>query len=104
MLSPAVKKAARERDGYKCTRCGSTDNLEIHHISFGDTIDNVTTLCHTCHRDNHPYIGSAKTCLSLSPEIKRRVQSYMIKRNYRLNKFSYSIVELIEKALDAEGI
>ena len=49
-----------ERDNYKCIRCGTDDNLEIHHLSYikgrnaweyssGDLI----TLCHRCHTETH---------------------------------------------------
>lgn len=58
------RQAVLERDGYKCTMCGSTDNLEIHHIhEFCEhpelvfEISNTITLCHNCHQttDNYGY-------------------------------------------------
>lgn len=47
-----------ERDCYRCTHCGTTTNLEMHHLiplSQGGTnhLDNLTTLCHTCHTTLH---------------------------------------------------
>lgn len=58
----------KQRDGNKCTECGSTVNLEIHHIvprrlGGGNTDDNLVTLCKTCH---------AKT-EKISRRMKRRV-------------------------------
>jgi hypothetical protein len=58
-----LQRDARKRDNYTCQRCGVTQRelgrqLDVHHIrpvsSFVDpndanTIDNVTTLCHSCH-------------------------------------------------------
>lgn len=53
----------KQRDGYKCTECGYPDgfsrrsrNLHAHHIiplsKGGDnSLDNLVTLCHICHRD-----------------------------------------------------
>lgn len=42
-----------ERDGHKCAKCGSADNLELDHIipfsKGGRTIeDNLQALCKTC--------------------------------------------------------
>ena len=49
-----IRLAVLARDGYRCTRCGSTDNLHVHHIHSrrkGGTqqIDNLQTLCESCH-------------------------------------------------------
>jgi 5-methylcytosine-specific restriction endonuclease McrA len=53
-----LRQQARERDHYTCRRCGRHDptgqTLHAHHvapISEGgtDTLDNVVTLCVTCH-------------------------------------------------------
>lgn len=43
-----------ERDGFKCTKCGSAKDLEAHHIiprrkGGADDLDNLTTLCKKCH-------------------------------------------------------
>lgn len=45
--------AVYERDGNKCSTCGTTENLSLDHIhpwSLGgpDTIDNLQTLCRGC--------------------------------------------------------
>jgi 5-methylcytosine-specific restriction endonuclease McrA len=58
-------RAARERDGHQCKRCGDTANLQVHHMipfrSFGyvvgendfyrlaNELSNLITLCQTCH-------------------------------------------------------
>ena len=43
-----------ERDDFKCVRCGSTWDLQVHHIigaaEGGRTVmENLETLCHDCH-------------------------------------------------------
>lgn len=55
---PTFRHEALERDGHRCTQCGSTTDLEIHHITpvaAGGTNapDNLTTLCHDCHAAIH---------------------------------------------------
>lgn len=54
------RKAVLERDGYACTRCGSTDRLEAHHlVRWADcpearvVVENGVTLCCECHKDEH---------------------------------------------------
>lgn len=47
-----------ERDGHRCTLCGATDNLEMHHkvpLSQGGTnhLNNLQTLCDPCHKIIH---------------------------------------------------
>lgn len=51
-----MRDAVLERDGYKCTMCGSVEHLEVHHRdSSGNTerpnneLDNLQTLCSSCH-------------------------------------------------------
>lgn len=49
-----TRKEALERDKYTCQECGSTERLEVHHIipyleSEDDSLENLVTLCKTCH-------------------------------------------------------
>jgi 5-methylcytosine-specific restriction endonuclease McrA len=50
------RKEIIERDGHKCTRCGSTETLHVHHIVPWKASEelrfepsNVITLCDACH-------------------------------------------------------
>lgn len=50
-----VKQDVHERDGHKCVECGSSSQLEAHHVfpvCDGGTpsMDNLVTLCRECHR------------------------------------------------------
>lgn len=52
--------AVKERDGYKCRVCGSSERLNAHHIKYkakvpekATEIDNGITLCRSCHRIAH---------------------------------------------------
>ena len=47
-----------DRDGWRCQLCGSSSELQVHHLRFrsrlgSDTIDNLIALCATCHREQH---------------------------------------------------
>ena len=76
------KAIALERDGYKCTRCGATDNLAMHHKDgSGQTdnpnndLDNLETLCDSCHTLHHnPRFDTTphamKTCLNCGIEFR----------------------------------
>jgi 5-methylcytosine-specific restriction endonuclease McrA len=51
-----VREKAKRRDGHRCRQCGSSENLEAHHVrglaegGSAFTLDNVITLCAACHR------------------------------------------------------
>lgn len=60
VLSEERKKGNRlrgkilERDGYKCRICGSSENLEVHHMQAlvyhgKSKEENLVTLCEECH-------------------------------------------------------
>ena len=68
MLRAKARNAALERDGYRCTRCGKTQEqakaeslrghgLEVHHRSGASVradhhdLDDLLTLCRDCHLD-----------------------------------------------------
>lgn len=57
------RKKIIERDGNKCTKCGATENLQVHHIKPRKTHpelvmdeDNCVTLCILCHIKTDTYL------------------------------------------------
>ena len=53
-----LRERVLERDGWRCQKCGSRTNLEVHHHQFrsrqgDDSEDNLITVCHNCHRAIH---------------------------------------------------
>jgi hypothetical protein len=57
-IAPSVRAAVLARDRHRCTACGSTRFLEIHHVQPRDeggsnTAANLTTLCSRCHQFHH---------------------------------------------------
>ena len=52
-----IKRAQRMKiDNYMC-KCGATENLEVHHITYKNLFDepmiDLETLCHKCHEEKH---------------------------------------------------
>jgi 5-methylcytosine-specific restriction endonuclease McrA len=42
------------RDGWTCQKCGSRDDLEVHHVDLNannNVIGNLLTLCADCHKE-----------------------------------------------------
>jgi len=55
-----TRLAVLARDGYRCTHCGDQDNLHVHHVrprrkSGTNQMDNLQTLCETCHIGTTPW-------------------------------------------------
>lgn len=53
-----LRESVLERDGFKCVKCNSKDNLHVHHkVAMKDggehTADNLMTLCDACHAEEH---------------------------------------------------
>ena len=53
-----LMKRVLERDGWRCQKCGSLENLQVHHKTFrshqgNDSLDNLVTLCAYCHMAEH---------------------------------------------------
>jgi 5-methylcytosine-specific restriction endonuclease McrA len=58
-----------ERDGWQCQNCGSTQQLQVHHLdlrsqSGADEEQNLITLCAECHTRMHRKAGGRKVQLA----------------------------------------
>jgi DEAD/DEAH box helicase domain-containing protein len=91
------RNKARARDGYRCTRCGAPEKDErqhdIHHLrpfrDFGyapglneayqeaNELNNLTTLCHNCHREVEAATGT-RSALSGLGNILRNLAAFML--------------------------
>lgn len=51
------KLRAKLRDNFKCVRCGSTENLRVHHQqgTKSHNLEHLETLCLNCHKAEHGY-------------------------------------------------
>lgn len=63
----SIAETVKDRDGNKCKRCGSNKRLHVHHLSYqhhGDELnhlEDLVTLCRTCHKEVHDEEGTHKT-------------------------------------------
>lgn len=53
-----IRQAVLKRDNYTCQKCGSTNDLHVHHIKYrseggSNDISNLITLCEECHYEIH---------------------------------------------------
>lgn len=63
-VQPELRQMVLERDGGKCVKCGSMENIQCHHIYpvnieplLSADIDNSITLCVECHKEIHKKDG-----------------------------------------------
>lgn len=54
----AVSRAAKERAGWMCALCESSEDLETHHRTYArlgqaGELDDLVVLCGRCHRRHH---------------------------------------------------
>jgi 5-methylcytosine-specific restriction endonuclease McrA len=77
-----LMKKVLERDGWRCRKCGSLEDLQVHHKirrsqQGNDSLDNLVTLCAYCHMAEHgqlSYDSAAMHAVKETPE-RRRQQS-----------------------------
>ena len=50
-VAPSLALGVFRRDGWKCARCGSQKDLELHHLIKKDVARNLMTLCAPCHNE-----------------------------------------------------
>jgi len=57
LVMAELKLRAKMRDDFKCVRCGSTENLRVHHKkgTQSHSLDSLETLCLNCHKAEHGY-------------------------------------------------
>jgi hypothetical protein len=57
-----IRNAVVARDGNKCTKCSSTDNLHVHHLTYDrvgeEELTDLITLCKDCHEATHETVFS----------------------------------------------
>jgi 5-methylcytosine-specific restriction endonuclease McrA len=74
-----LMKRVLERDGWRCQKCGSLENLLVHHkmkrSQLGnDSLDNLVTVCAYCQMEEHGQLSytipAARVCSKPKPRAK----------------------------------
>ena len=74
-----VMKRVLERDDWRCQKCGSLENLQVHHRikrsqQGSDALGNLVTLCARCHMEEHGQLYysvlAARACSKPKPRRK----------------------------------
>ena len=74
-----LMKRVLERDGWRCQRCGSLQNLQVHHQikrsqQGDDALANLVTLCAYCHIAEHGQLFYSLPSLGVcsKPRLRRK--------------------------------
>lgn len=75
-----ARRAALERDGWRCTACGRPGRLEVHHAEALEdggepyALSNLRTLCRGCHAEHHrpPVPPAVAAWRALVDDLSRR--------------------------------
>ncbi len=71
-----LMKLVLKRDDWRCQKCGSLENLQIHHKTKrsqqgNDALANLVTLCAACHMGEHGQlfysVPAARVCSKPKP-------------------------------------
>ena len=74
-----LMKRVLERDDWRCQKCGSLENLQVHHKikrsqQGRDALVNLVTLCAYCHMAEHGQllysVPAARVCTRPKPRVK----------------------------------
>jgi len=74
-----IMKRVLERDDWRCQKCGSLENLQVHHKikrsqQGSDALVNLVTLCAHCHMAEHGQlfysVPAARVCSKPKPRMK----------------------------------
>jgi 5-methylcytosine-specific restriction endonuclease McrA len=70
-------KRVLERDGWRCQKCGSLKDLQVHHQTHrsrqgNDSLANLVTLCAYCHMEEHGQLSYSQAAAKQNSAPKRR--------------------------------
>ncbi len=68
--------------GNECSACGSSENLEIHHIDRNrknNVIENLQLFCRDCHREAHSRAWGVKVGMNVG-SLTMTIPKYIVKK------------------------
>lgn len=87
------RKACLHRDRHRCRNCGTTENLQIHHIKYSkwgtEKLKDLITLCSKCHFTFHK--GHK---LSISINVKKSNKKKKRKKSKKIKVKTYAPPEM----------
>lgn len=94
-----LKQSVLDRDK-SCQKCGSAENLVVHHIDGNDrnnSLGNLITLCHSCHGGLHAASNGGKPCTMCSETFKGDFNRYAYSLGYCPNCWDRKLSEKRER-------
>jgi len=72
----------------KCARCGSTEGINLHHMSYKALLDpaNIAVLCRDCHKIQHTKVGinyGLKNSEQLKSQLKKETKEQNKKKKLK---------------------
>jgi 5-methylcytosine-specific restriction endonuclease McrA len=69
-------KRVMDRDGWRCQKCGSLKDLQVHHRQCcsrqgDDSLANLVTLCAYCHKEEHGELSYSQAAASQNSASRR---------------------------------
>lgn len=90
-----------------CTKCGSTEKPEIHHIDgnhLNNDLANLTILCHNCHRRKDPNLRLSTIAVNIPPELYKAFRGKIIERfGGKKGDVAKAVIEAIELWIKAKS-
>ncbi len=76
-----IMKRVLERDGWRCRKCGSMKDLQIHHNikrsqQGNDALQNLVTLCAYCHMAEHGQLCFEEAGVRLAKQVSAKNENY----------------------------
>ena len=82
---PAWQIKRKERlvfDNFKCSRCGDTERLQVHHATYermgAERVEDLLTLCEPCHKREHGRDPGLPTVVSDKWLAERRMERWAL--------------------------
>lgn len=95
-IKTKLDEMAYERDNFQCVKCGRAIGIEAHHkIPNLEELDNLITLCHSCHKKEHKMAGCFKK--GHDPKRKAHDKSWMIKITRKLTDVEVKEIRKLRK-------
>lgn len=74
-----TSEEVKKRDHFKCRVCGTSQNLRVHHLRYGDDIlnlEDLITVCDNCHKCLHKSVDAYKDAKRLAEkEIREKLSN-----------------------------